>query len=412
MNFTDLQNVVSASNWEPSEKEKIAKLAPQLGRRLLGYLIWFESQTGSYLNAVKVVDAALMIAGWHELLQKNGSTKIINQFLSSWKSGNWYVEQALLFGILDIKANVALAHNISPELLRLFNLLECIHFEKLFPSEVERLLKDSAASIASFADLSEEIKRYHYLLTVDEADDSQLTKFKTALESNNEEIGLEPLMVSSGTVRPSVANWFKMFAESRTQSGRQSSYNIAYFVTRHPVAGKLADSDKAVLADLLRLYAWLLRPEIFADEIKHYEQERVLYYDSVKSDLIAMAQGYEQESLKAKVDSVAAPKAVVGAVTGAQTRNEQKLGGVVIDAGKPAGSAVEKTPFNAPEPMSEIEKEFASGAGKTVLGGIAMNEGTNIAIEEESQRLQTEREKKLKSIQDKLDILRKRNNVS
>lgn len=408
MNFKDLQQKIQGSTWNEDEKRQLSELAPKFGRRLLDFLIISVGRAENVGFGPQITGAAKLVSTWHELLQNNNTDKIVDQLLEFWHQADKNAEPALFYGIMDIRANTALAHNITEELSRLFNLIQCIYFEKMLLKEVVQMLKDHAASTASFADLSEEVKRYCYLRDIPT---EFFDKFKNALEGDSEEIGSEPLNLSSGAVRPAVSNWLKAFGEFRSAGGVRSTYNIAYFVTNHPQATKLPDSEKAVLADILRLYAWILRPEIFPDEIEHFEKEREAYYDSVKNDLIAIAKKSVVKQPQAAIDAVKISK-VQAPPESSLTQSNVKLGGVVLGSVKPKTVDDKSAPFKVPEPVAEIDKQFAIGLGKTELGGLVVNEGTNIEINLEAKRLQEERNQQMQSIQNKLEELRKRNNLS
>lgn len=401
MNYKDLQDKIYLSAWDDKSKETINTIAPKLGRRLLGYLILITTDVGSYFQAEKITEAVKMVSGWNDLLQKSGSHKIVSQILSFWPNSDSYSEKVMFYAIMDLRANNALNQNITDELSRLFNLISCIYFEKLLMKEVSQMLKNDAASVASFADLSEEIKRYYYLKDLDS---TQLAQLKTALEQNTEEIGGEPLKLVNGTTRPAVANWFKAFAENRALSGLKGSYNIAYFVTNYPPARKLSDGDRAVIADLLRLYSWLMAPDVYADEMNHYNQERNAYYQSVKKDLLDLASTEIPES-SASLDAVAPMKSI-------PEKTNLQLGGVALEKRDQRDLTAVAKPFASPEPSTDIGMQMAQDIVQQPLGGLAMNEGTNIQIDAETKRLQQERDNQLNSIQKKLEELRKRNNTN
>lgn len=381
--YIQVQENLADSDLSQEKKERIIGYLPKCGPRVLDFLYSFFGSYGVNTSVDRVIEILELLPVLYEHIRIGDSETARIKFLKIWSGADRLIEEALLSVVLDIQDNPQLSEKLDSDSLRAFSVLEVIYLDQLLPKEVVRMLGKSVLSVAEFTNVAEELKRYCYVRSIEDPNNPQFREFREALESNQELVGTTSLQVGGQKIPPTVGGWIKAFSEAGVGKNFAGSYNVAYFLTNDPVAIKLTKQLRASLAEVLRLSVWLSQPEIYEAEMERFESERGDYYDGIKAQLLNV------------LSETAVPTPV--------TPSPQVEPSIQMDV---TPKPLTAKPFVPPASMPDF------AVVKTKLGGLSLEDVTNIKIEEEAKRVNAEREKQKAAIQIKLEELRKRNSLS
>jgi hypothetical protein len=379
--YIDVKTELGKSVWTKQQKDRLGTLLPQLGPFSLRFLMKRLHELGSEFSADRIIRAMSMGVEWHEAL-KQGQTREFIATLNDAKHNpligyGWYVVPT----ILDIRSNPAMSAKITPELSEAMVKVESRYFKDLPEQQVVAGLQYRLIDLIEFCSIVSEVKRYCYYRS-DETVDTDITKkFQYALEQNQESVGSKQITINKKTVDPTVRNWLSDFvASSNAQGGIRSSYNLIQYLTLNPNMKLLSEHEQATVAEIFKLYNWLLQPVIIESEIEHYEQEL-----AERAERGVDAAPSVEERL-AKAENM--PN-VPGLSSDAE---KQRLNEKILAERAGSSSAVlSARPGNLP-----------------LARGISLDQSTNIKLPQEAERLQKQRDSESVNIARKLEDLRKR----
>jgi len=138
-------------------------------------------------------------------------------------------------------------------------------FWNLPKEEVMFFLQNQLLLLESRVNLLEHIKVIIWQNDWDYSRDFSRT-FSDLLFKNNEKLG------AAGP--KSVGTWVKEYFDfSSTAAFRTDVMEVAEFLVKDPSVQKLADPEKRTLSEILKLYVWLLEPNMNEDEVLSYKEE-------------------------------------------------------------------------------------------------------------------------------------------
>jgi len=385
--YTDVQNVLQSSQWDKQAQDKMSALLPRLGQNTLHFLFTKIGGPGSEVLAEELVTIAQRQMHWYEILPKGDTGVVQREFYEIWQNASNPGELMLLNVIRDIRSNSVVNEAVTTELSNAFNYLVCSFLGEVGAVDVQNILSKGALQAAAYCNLSQEVKRYCYLKEIDDVQSREAMMFIRALENNSEQLGTMKVNLASGDQDPLVKNWVQGFLEMGSKQTGRSTYNVAYFMTNHPVAAKLPASHKDQLADILRLYNWLHIMEFVPQEFDNYELEREEFFEQAKQNVINLGLGLLNPNA---VGSLGGPDEAVD-VTPEQLASMRDI----------AGKKLKGVNYNG-KSIRELMDDYKGPRG------LALGQKTNIAVDKERERLIQDRVAQKASIEKKLQELRKR----
>ncbi len=385
--YTEVQTVLRESQWDKQVQSKLEANLPRLGQNTLHYLFHAISGMGSEALASELTDIAQKQMHWYEILPKNDTGVVQREFYETWQNASKPGETMLLNVIRDLRANAVMNEAVTNELSNAFNYLICSRMGDVGSADVERILGHGAMQAAAFCNLSAEVKRYCYLKGIEDPQSREAHMFIRALENNSEQLGTVKLNLLNGDQPPLVKNWLEAFLEMGSKQTSRSNYNVAYFMTNHPVAAKQPQSHKEQLSDILRLYNWLHVLGFIPDEFENAEEEREAFFEEAKANVINLGLGLLNPNAIGKkgdgqiIDATPEQLQSLRDITG--------IGGKGVRYNSKSIRDMMDQPYNGPR-------------------GLAVGQKTNVQVEKEEQRMQQDRDAAKASIEKKLEELRKR----
>ncbi len=263
--FDKVEQELITSHWPKPAVEKLQPVLPRLGTWALSH-VWTQlNSTNGDVAAKYIADVISQEPTWYEDLQSGNIDPIEIATQNILNSQSEFAHKALLAVILDVRSNKGVGELVPQKLSALFDSLEIKYITDLPPFEIFNMLHERINHVVAVGDLAMEIKRYCYYRDAMDVDDVEITRFKQALDNNKQLIGAEP---------KTVKQWIDDFMQSAAASPNRSTYNVAYYTTNSPDVKKLGVAERAALAEILKLYYWLLQPYVSEEEIVAYEQQK------------------------------------------------------------------------------------------------------------------------------------------
>ncbi|HEX3099600.1 MAG TPA: hypothetical protein VHQ41_01360 [Patescibacteria group bacterium] len=388
--YNEVEEQLKKSHWPEQSVQDLLPVLPQLGKWSLSYVWQMLNNGDGDVAAPQISRIISQQPQWYQSLKNNNPDGIISTINSAMSKDEEFSQRALLANILDIRSNKTLAELVSKDLSNTFDQVEIKYLINVPPIEIVSLLTSRISNLINIADLAMEIKRYCYYRDSLDNTDPEVLRFKEALQNNKQLIGSDP---------KSVKDWIQDFLQSASTSQDRSTYNVAHYTSTSPLAQKLSSRELIALSEILQLYNWLLQPYVTESEVINYEQQR-----------LGAASADEVEQPQPRPLSRPTPSA---SLTRPAARPQPEPSNAQDDA---KSLTHQKGKYGYKEPGNEISltdaakiHDLISGKSKNLsVRGVTMDP-TNVRVEEERERINSERAKAAASIQSKLAELRKRN---
>ncbi len=264
LSIQQVTEIIKRSKFKNDFKERLFLILPKLEKYTLTGLGLEVDKKDSQLISGKLVKT------WEEY------AKIIKEFVNNNETGKSFLELLseanetfneerkifFLYLAMDIK-NLVVTNkvNIEAEIYNQILEYEITLFWNLPKEEVLFLLKFKILLLESKFQLVENIKvviwfnSWHY-----EKDFSKI--FTSCITQNFEVLG-----------GIKISNWIeKYFNFSTSSTFRNDVIQVAEFLVKDPSVNILKDNERKTLSEILKLYIWLLKPEINEEEILAYKE--------------------------------------------------------------------------------------------------------------------------------------------
>lgn len=368
--YLEVQTALENSRWDKQIVARLLPSLPQLGVLSLEFLDRMASATGGEFVAESITQNFEAMQGIGDAINKGNADSYIPVLLQIASTAQYKYGKYILPIIFDIRLNNGLYGKIGPDLSDTFDSIELKYFDELPPREIAAILNNRLLWYMNNSNILMELKRYFYYQTDGQDTDLQ-RKLVYALETNTQKLGNKDLEINKQMFPPVIGKWLEDFSVyTAKERFRGGAYTTARYMQNGPNKNAIDENQSKILARVFLLYSWLLNPIVDKVEISVYEKEL-----EGEEPIVGMSSTESADGLK-NIDRPAPSRKIM----------------------RDIGSK----PINAPQ------TGYVTAPSPSFRPGLAMNQSTNVVLDDEEQRLESIRTEQKASIESKLEELRKR----
>lgn len=288
MNITQVNEIVNKAQVPKEEVDILLSLIKQVPRNLLHGIGVIMSKTDNFPIADSLLHEWTMFLNIYKGLKsgdRNSKTEFLKILEENWMGWDEEKKQNYLYFLMDVR-------NLSAVVPDLFTRLE---FEQLIKKEIYMLWKLPKEEILY-------LLRYELLLMIDNLNivsdlqvaindnyllykQSFTADFTGELMQNKQKVG---------TDNPkTISEWINEFVGFMpTSPTKRNIADIGSFMVKNQSVLKLDEVQKRYISETLKLYIWLLNPDLVEDRVENYRVAKV------KSEARQLAEILEKERRK------------------------------------------------------------------------------------------------------------------
>jgi hypothetical protein len=384
-----IQEQIQQSSWEDWEKDKVLSCLPFLGTNTLIFLS--QQMRRSDFDVIKN-DLLTIVYGAKTVMDDLRQNKFDYTLLlmAAVPSDKVYDFGLSFFPIFKDIKDLIIKRKIDPsrELLNALGAYQIIMLHLLSADELHDIVKNNLLYFIKNSPLVMEIKRRFYYDNFAYPDREWSSSFLKAMEANQEIIGSSELIVDGKKQSGTVTAWIKDFiASSSQQLNQRSTFDVVQYFNKSQNAKKVDVNDRKLLAEVFKLYSWLNNPSISGEEVDNYERQ---YRE-------------EKEKLDEEIRNKAFTK-IIEQFDNSPVKQPIANQEVVVQSVKNRP----ETRVPRPSASLNVQDVLNNRSGNTGRAGVVFDEQSNVKMEEISQRLAADRQRKQADIDKKLEELKKR----
>ncbi len=267
----ELKQLIINSKWEEEYKKKLIELLPLVKENYLKSIYLEMKRNGSQYIGESLSEAVSKCVSAQQQLQ-NGQEAEAVEVLTIAPDYAWWDNGNFVFGwYLDLKQYLKTNRTgASSELHEAVGYFGVKMMSFLKTEQVADLLQYFMLTGVTHFHMLMELKVYIYRTDLI-ANQKVFAVFIDSLSHNEEIIGKENLFLEDKEVPPAVKNWIKDFYTWAPKGlGSVNTFQIVQYSKSAKSFNKLTSSEKELVLEILKIYVWLLNPNVSQTEIDEF----------------------------------------------------------------------------------------------------------------------------------------------